>query len=164
MRVVRRPPTMRALIAPWLLALGVGCQVVRDVPPSAAEITVDLRPTLVSAREFRHGMDLTVRATNHGTRPVTVRLATPPGAARYGAPPSVGFGLRIMRADGSHFGSRYLATDDSADVLLGGQTRRRGFHIDFGGATPVALPPGDYDLIGSYGDTEAAPVRLRVSP
>ena len=142
------------------------CRVVSETPEGELSVTTDLRPTRVSVEQFGSGLDLTVRATNAGPQRIVVPLGS--GVMTQGATAAesqgVGFGLRVMRADGTPVAMRFLPPSDTAVTLNAGATLRQQFHLDFGTQKPVALPPGNYDVVGSLGRVEAPPIRLRVRP
>jgi len=161
----RRPLSARLALV-GALSLAAACRVVSETPEGELSVTTDLRPTRVSVRQFEDGLDLTVRATNAGPRRIVVPLGGPAmkTGATAGESEAVGFGLRVVRTDGAPIAMRFLPPEDTAVTLNAGATLRQQFHLDFGTGTPGALPPGDYDVIGSFGRTEAPPVRLRVRP
>ena len=149
-----------------LLLLASACRVVSETPEGELAVSTDLRPTRVSVAQFRDGLDLTVRATNAGPQRIVVPLGGP--AMTQGATAAesdgVGFGLRVARTDGTPVAMRFLPPSDTIVALNAGATLRQQFHLDFGTEKPGALPPGNYEVIGSFGRAEAPPIRLRVRP
>ncbi len=149
-----------------MLLTAAACRVVSETPEGELSVSTDLRPTRVSVDQFEDGLDLTVRATNAGPQRIVVPLGAPEMTRGSTAAESdgVGFGLRVTRADGTPVAMRFLPPSDTAIALNAGATLRQQFHLDFGTGKPGALPPGDYDVTGSFGRVEAPPIRLRVRP
>ncbi len=124
----------------------------------------------VSASGGGDTVQVAVSVTNPRGRPVVVQLGGPPyrsGQIPAAETQGVGFGVRVVSADEGPPRGPSTWTWGQPTVRVGARETLRftvTLRATSDGAGEMAVAPGRYRVIASFGKQEAAPLELRVLP
>lgn len=143
-----------------------------EVDASALVVRAAITTTEIaaSARQGRDTAQVTVSVTNPRWQSVVVQLGGPPyksGNISAAETHGIGFGVRVIAADSGPPRGPSTSTWGQPTITLGPRATLRHtvtLRATADGTGGMAVTPGRYRIVASFGKQEAAPLDLRVLP